>query len=379
MPSAGTLAPKIGYIPSLNGLRAAAIALVVYTHAGFPGPVSGGSGVALFFFLSGYLITTLLRAEYDRFDRISLGSFYLRRALRIFPPMYVVILVVVALSVIGVLPALTAPGGWAAVSLFFTNYWIIYAGHDAVPAGLGVFWSLAVEEHFYIVFPFLYIAMRRWLPKRAHQVLLLLSLCAIVLLWRIVLDFSGASDARLYYATDTRVDALLFGAILAVGFNPVYGEVRLPKSKALVSLIFIGSVFGFWLSSRLPGEFVYGFTFQSLAAFGIFIPAILAPSSWFGKALNWGPVVWLGVVSYSLYLIHRWAIVAGDEWVGGFGGALFAVLASVGLAWVMRVTVEKPLEVVRKGIGHSSSGALRAEGGDRKASQMVGDDKAHRL
>ena len=87
MPSAGVLSPKIGHIPSLNGLRAVAIAVVVWAHAEFPGRVAGGMGVSLFFFLSGYLITTLLRAEYDRFDRISIGNFYLRRALRIFPPM----------------------------------------------------------------------------------------------------------------------------------------------------------------------------------------------------------------------------------------------------------------------------------------------------
>lgn len=348
MPSAGVLAPRVGQIPSLNGLRAAAIAVVVYTHAGFPGPISGGSGVALFFFLSGYLITTLLRVEWDRFERVSIRGFYLRRLLRIFPPMYIVIIVVVALSLIGLLPNLVTPGGTAAVSLFFTNYWIIFEGHDAVPAGLGVFWSLAVEEHFYLVFPLMYIAMRKWLPKRAHQVILLGVLCVSVLAWRVILDASGASDIRLYYATDTRVDALLFGAILAIGFNPMYGEVRLPKSRLLTSVLFVGSVFTFWLATRLPGEFVYGFTIQSLAAFGIFIPAILAPTSWFGRVLNWKPVIWIGLVSYSLYLIHRWALIAGEEWIGGTLGAVCAIVATLLLCWAMRRWVERPLEAVRK-------------------------------
>lgn len=181
MPSAGVTTRKVGHIPSLNGLRAIAIAVVVWAHAGFPGHLAGGLGVSLFFFLSGYLITTLLRAEYDKYERISLGGFYLRRALRIFPPMYIVIALVVVLTLVGFLPNVMSAGGTAATALFLTNYWIIFAGHEGVPAGLGVFWSLAVEEHFYLVFPLMYIAMRKWLPKRTHQVVLLVALCVLIL------------------------------------------------------------------------------------------------------------------------------------------------------------------------------------------------------
>ncbi|MFG6503095.1 acyltransferase family protein [Microbacterium sp. P05] len=348
MPSAGVLAPKIGHIPSLNGLRAAAIALVVYTHAGFPGPFSGGSGVALFFFLSGYLITTLLRAEWDRFDRISLGGFYLRRALRIFPPMYIVIAIVILLSIVGVLPNTLSPGGTISTSLFFTNYWIIIDGHENVPAGLGVFWSLAVEEHFYLVFPLAYIAMRKWLPNRRHQVAVLAAVCIVILGWRIFLDLNGASDVRLYYATDTRVDALLWGAILAIGFNPVYGEVKLPKQRWVGSAVVIVSAVIFWAATRIPGEFVYGFTIQSLAAFGIFIPVLLAPQSWIGRVLNWRPIAWIGLISYSLYLTHRWALIGGEEWLGWPLGAVVGIGFAILLSWAMRVVVERPFERLRK-------------------------------
>jgi peptidoglycan/LPS O-acetylase OafA/YrhL len=307
-------------------------------------------GVSLFFFLSGYLITTLLRAEWDRFDRISIGGFYLRRVLRIFPPMYVVILLVVALSVWGVIPNLVSPGGTAATSLFFANYWVIFNGHDSVPAGLGVFWSLAVEEHFYLVFPVAYIAMRKWLPNRWHQVSVLVFVCLVVLGWRIFLDATGASDVRLYYATDTRVDALLWGAVLAIGFNPMYGEVRLPKATWVGPAVVIASAALFWFGARMPEKFVYGFTVESIAAFGIFIPVILAPQSWIGRVLNWRPIAWLGLISYSLYLTHRWLLIAGEEWIGGVPGALAGIAAAILLSWALRAWVEKPFERLRKRI-----------------------------
>lgn len=351
MPSAGVTTPRIGHIPSLNGLRAIAIFVVVWAHAGFPGQIAGGMGVSLFFFLSGYLITTLLRAEFDRFDRISLGGFYLRRVLRIFPPMYITIAIVIVLSLVGFLPNTMSPGGTASTMFFFTNYWIIFEGHEGVPAGLGIFWSLAVEEHFYLLFPLLYIAMRRWLPKRTHQVTLLVALCALILGWRIYLWANGADDLRLYYATDTRADALLWGSILAIGFNPIYGEARLPRQRWIGPAIVLACAVVFYLSSRMPGQFVFGFTIQSLAAFGIFIPLILAPGSWIGRFLNCKPVAWLGVISYSLYLMHRWLLEAAVYWLPEslwVVGALLAITAAVVLSWAMRIWVEKPFEKLRK-------------------------------
>ncbi|PWJ55105.1 Peptidoglycan/LPS O-acetylase OafA/YrhL, contains acyltransferase and SGNH-hydrolase domains [Quadrisphaera granulorum] len=350
MSSIATKAPKIGHIPSLNGLRAIAIGIVVWAHAHFPGHLAGGLGVSLFFFLSGYLITTLLRAEYDRYEKISFSDFYKRRALRIFPPMYIVIAMVILLSLVGFLPNTMTAGGAASTALFLTNYWIITHGHEGVPAGLGIFWSLAVEEHFYLVFPLMYVAMRKWLPKRAHQVSLLLGLCFIVLAWRIFLWMNGASGPRLYYATDTRMDALLWGAILAIGFNPVYGEARLPSRPWAGTAIVIASAAAFYASSKIPGQFVIGFTIQSIAAFGIFVPLILAPKSRLGRLLNWKPIAWIGVISYSLYLFHRWLLEAAEFWAPDLGalGAVCAIVCAVLLSWAMRAWVEKPLARRRK-------------------------------
>lgn len=100
----------------------------------------------------------------------------------------------------------------------------------------------------------------------------------------------------------------------------------------------------------MPGMFVVGFTIQSLAAFGIFIPVILAPQTWIGRFLNWGPVAWVGLISYSLYLMHRWTLEGAEYWMPDFptGAAVLAIGVAVLLSWAMRLWVEKPLEKLRK-------------------------------
>ncbi|WP_454131168.1 acyltransferase family protein [Microbacterium lacticum] len=91
-------------------------------------------------------------------------------------------------------------------------------------------------------------------------------------------------------------------------------------------------------------------TIESIAAFGIFIPVILAPQSWIGRVLNWRPIAWLGLISYSLYLTHRWLLIAGEEWIGGVPGALAGIAAAILLSWALRAWVEKPFERLRKRI-----------------------------
>src|SRR5215472_10698431 len=94
---------KDGVIPSLNGLRAISISIVMVAHAGYGNVIPGGLGVTIFFFLSGYLITTLLMDEYDRSDRINIGKFYLRRIFRLFPPLLVTLIIAYSLEVLGLL------------------------------------------------------------------------------------------------------------------------------------------------------------------------------------------------------------------------------------------------------------------------------------
>src|SRR5215471_14948655 len=143
------------YIPSLDGIRACSVMVVFAAHAGLRGLIPGDFGVTVFFFLSGYLITTLLRIEHEQTGAISFRAFYLRRVLRIFPPFY---LALGAATLVWVLGGLDRPpfsvGGLLQQVFFLTNYNILqngwWFGHAP---GTFIFWSLAVEEHFYLAFP----------------------------------------------------------------------------------------------------------------------------------------------------------------------------------------------------------------------------------
>ena len=173
-------------IPSLDGLRAISILFVLFSHAvgthhflaeGQVGPLLGLGelGVRVFFVISGYLITTLLLEETARYGRIDLGRFYLRRTMRIFPAFYAFVLALIVLEAVGLI-ALN-PGDKLHALTYTSNYdpdrsW--YVGHT---------WSLAVEEHFYLLFPLLaLVLLRRTQPQRAAAVLL--GLCAAILVWR---------------------------------------------------------------------------------------------------------------------------------------------------------------------------------------------------
>src|SRR4051812_45555770 len=123
------------HIPSLDGLRAISFGIVFIAHAGLEKVFPGGFGVTVFFFLSGFLITTLMRTEFEKSGTVSLKAFYLRRVLRILPPFYVVLTLATALTAVGFLGGELIPSAVAAQFLHYANYWII--GHDYTGQALG--------------------------------------------------------------------------------------------------------------------------------------------------------------------------------------------------------------------------------------------------
>ena len=135
------------YVPSLDGMRAIAFFFVFVAHAQPFKALPGGFGVTIFFFLSGYLITSLLRDEARKTGTISLKGFYLRRVLRIFPPCYLTVILVSTLAAAGILYNRESYASLVSAFLYFSNYWNILDWGN-LPAGLGVLWSLAVEEHY---------------------------------------------------------------------------------------------------------------------------------------------------------------------------------------------------------------------------------------
>jgi peptidoglycan/LPS O-acetylase OafA/YrhL len=355
------------HIPSLDGLRAISFLIVFVAHAGFGDVIPGGFGVTVFFFLSGYLITTLMRMEFARSGTVSLRDFYLRRVLRILPPFYTVLLFALLLQACGMLPGQLELGAVLAQFGHITNYWTILHGPEGVAAGTGVYWSLAVEEHFYFVFPCIFLLLQQLLPKRATaQARLLLALCLAVFAWRLFLVFGlHTSTDRTYMGSDTRVDSILYGCALAVAGNPMLdrpGPATALWRRVLLPLGLAGLVFAFvyrapWFRETLR------YTLQGLALMPVFVVAMRDP--------QWLPFRWLnrrairhaGALSYSLYLVHDVLIYAVHEALPAVHAAIRGVLAlalAFGLAQAMHVFIEKPFARMRKRLGHSGASPITA-------------------
>jgi len=342
------------HIPSLDGIRAISFLLVFSSHAGLESYVPGGLGVTIFFFLSGFLITTLMRDEYDRNSSINFRHFWLRRILRIFPPFYLVLI----LAVVGSL--LFAPAGtiefWPVTAQFlhYSNYWIIDHGYPGLPAGTGVYWSLAVEEHFYLLFPWVYSLMRSRRVSPRAQAIFLWSICLLFLLWRCVLVFKfQVSENRTYMASDTRVDSILFGCALAVWCNPVRDGLRLSEGRwkycyvPLAVMVILGS---FFVRDESFRETIR-YSLQGVALTVLFIAAIRYHDWMPFRLLNTRILVFIGLLSYSLYLLHYTVLALFQDLLPSMSQVLRAGLVltvSMVLAWFIYVAVEKPCAVWRR-------------------------------
>jgi peptidoglycan/LPS O-acetylase OafA/YrhL len=345
---------SIRHIPSLDGLRAVSFLLVFVSHIGFEQYVPGGFGVTIFFFLSGFLITTLLRAEFEKNAVISIRHFWLRRVLRILPPFYLVLASALLISWAVDPPGTLSPPAVTAQALQYTNYWVIKHGFEGQPSGTGVYWSLAVEEHFYLLFPWLFIALQKLKLSGRHQAVTLWGFCALVLLWRLVLVFVyHAPVERTYLASDTRVDSILFGCALAVWNNPVLDEIPLNERRwKYVYVPLAALLLGCCLLVRGDNfRETLRYSIQGAALTVLFIAAIRYHRWALFAWLNARMMVYIGLLSYSLYLLHL-AVIFGVERVlpnTGYlvqGAVSLAIVMS--LAWLIYVTIEKPCARLRR-------------------------------
>lgn len=342
------------YIPSLDGIRAVAALLVFFTHAGLADIVPGGFGVSIFFFLSGFLITTLLRREYEKFGHINIKHFYLRRIYRIFPLLYLVLFSIVILSLAGIINSHFTIGALIAQVGQLTNYYCILHGEEHLVPFTQVYWSLAVEEHFYLLFPALFMfSVKRW--HYGKVVYVFLGICLLTLLWRCILVYEFAQPLlRTYWATDTRLDSLLFGCIMGIWANPVIGQRQFllgNKMKDVLMLLFSLVVLLLTLADRNEVfRETLRYTIQGVALFPVFWLAIRHADWPVFHWLNWKPVRWLGVLSYSFYLSHVfWLHVAHKitgqhQLLAGLLGFLLTVLFSA----LMYKWVERPFSILRQ-------------------------------
>jgi peptidoglycan/LPS O-acetylase OafA/YrhL len=342
------------HIPSLDGIRAVSFMLVYLSHAGLGHVIPGGLGVTIFFFLSGYLITTLLRLERDRTGKNSLRDFYLRRAFRIWPPFYAILAFAIALSLLGWLPMQLRASSVVAQLCHVTNYWFIFRDTEGFPSGTVVYWSLAVEEHFYLVFPCIFILLRRQFGARAGvQALVLGALCLAVLAWRCVLAAHGAVPDRTALATDTRIDSILFGCTLAVLGNPMLDTWRGSRALWLRGLLPAGVLLMVVsLVVRAPWfRETLRYSLQGLALVPMFVAAIRYPDFGPMRLLNVPVMRFLGLLSYSLYLCHQVILFALDHRVIPGHRPLVAVVTfplSVLFAWGVHRFIERPSARARK-------------------------------
>jgi peptidoglycan/LPS O-acetylase OafA/YrhL len=340
-------------IPSLDGLRALSFLIVFLAHAGVAA-IPGGFGVTVFFFLSGYLITTLMRIEAEKRGRVNFKLFYLRRAVRILPPFYLVLFAFTALAATPIIDESLKPSAVLAQALHYSNYFIAFNDWNGQAPGTGVYWSLAVEEHFYFVFPALYVTLRALGLHGRGQAFALWGICVAVLVWRIVLVIGlDATLERTYVCTDTRADSMLFGCALAVhsnpsmdrpneGASPLMRLVLLPLSLAALVATFVLRDNTFRETLR--------YSVQGMALYPIFIVAIRNPAWGPFRILNWRPVAYVGTLSYSLYLVHHFVIFMVGRFLpapGGVRGGV-ALAVSLGLAMLIFKFVEKPFALVRK-------------------------------
>ncbi|MBY6037040.1 acetyltransferase [Fictibacillus nanhaiensis] len=352
---------KNRYITGLDGLRAIAVLAVIAYHLNFEWAAGGLLGVTVFFVLSGYLITDLLIAEFVTTNSINLKNFWIRRARRLLPAMFTMLLVVVTWVTIfqpSMLEKLK--DDTVAALLYVSNWWYIfqdlsYFESFGPQSLLTHFWSLAVEEQFYILWPLLMIGFLK-LKVREGLLFTIILLTAIVsALGMAVLYEPGTDPSRVYYGTDTRVFSLLLGASLAVIWPSRKLSSHLPPEirwkldfVGVFALAFI--FYMFWKTDQYQ-DFLYqgGMVAMSVASL-LVVAVIVHPSSKMNKWLSFKPLRWIGIRSYGIYLWHFPVIVlSSPQWgaaepsIAQTSVQLLLIVVLASLSWTF---IENP---IRKG------------------------------
>jgi peptidoglycan/LPS O-acetylase OafA/YrhL len=354
------------YMPGLDGLRAIAVLAVIAFHLGFGWAPGGLLGVGIFFTLSGYLITDILLNQLSQRGKIKLASFWLGRARRLLPALFVMLAVVVFwATVFG--PAQPDQFRKAVVSsVFYVNNWeqifgnVSYFARFAPEGPLNHLWSLSVEEQFYIFWPFLLLIGVKVVHERplASGVRPRLALVAIVLaliatIEMAVLYHPSLDPSRIYYGTDTRAGGLLFGAALAMVWPSRRLSHRIaPQARNLLDGVGVLGLLIIAIMIWRVGEFssfLYegGFVVLSLATVMVLLP-LAHPACRLGRFVGIRPLRWVGVRSYGIYLWQTPVIVLAatnarnpqDESLLRKALEVAAIFAIAALSWRF---VEEPI------------------------------------
>jgi peptidoglycan/LPS O-acetylase OafA/YrhL len=282
------------YSPALDGARALAIALVIGFHARVPGFQGGFIGVDLFFALSGYLITSLLVEEVRLTGRIALWGFYRNRMLRLWPP-FVLMLAAYLIAAPFVWPKFDALRDALLAGAYLTDYSYPLFHRPEI---LGHTWSLAVEAHYYLLWPFVVAGLLRVSRQQAIAVLVCLFLAATA--WRWAAWMSAADWKNLYHRFDTRLSGLVIGSLLAFAAPDVKKQQALAVGIISLSVLGVLTVILHWRN----GAAVILQPLVDLASVGLVMALVSPHATRLTAILSCRPIVYVGLISYPLYLWH---------------------------------------------------------------------------
>ena len=347
-------------MPGLDGLRALAVLAVIAYHLNLGWAPGGLLGVGVFFTLSGYLITDLLLGQHEITGRLQLTDFWLRRARRLLPALFVMLAVVAAWVTLldrDQLPVIR--GAVASSAAYVGNWWLIaqhssYFAQFAPPMPLGHLWSLAVEEQFYLIWPWLLLLGLRWARGRrrtrtrlaaATLLLAAVSALAMALLYR-----PGYDPTRIYDGTDTRAFAVLIGAALAFVWpsrhlgSDVTETARWILDGIGITGLAVIAVLVWRTSEYSPFLYRGGMVLLSVGT-ALTVGVAASPASRLGVLLGIRPLRWIGVRSYGIYLWHYPIIVLTTPANGrdGLARGALQVAAAFGVAALSWRFVEEPV------------------------------------
>lgn len=312
-PGANKRSGYIPPIPALDGIRAIAVIAVLLYHADLLWAPGGFLGVEVFFVLSGFLITALLWSELTATSGLGLRGFWSRRARRLLPALFALLLVTLAAFLIGWPHEIAAiRGDVAAAFTYSSNWYLIGVNHSYFqtvgrPSPFGHLWSLAIEEQFYLLWPLalmlLFKIVRK--PKRVAGFIGGAALLSAVAMWVL---YNGNDPSRVYYGTDTRAAGLLIGAALAVLWRPWTPGFKVKVSPRLLELAALGAggilVWAFWRWDEFS-SFTYRPGIQLVAlASAVLVAASVHPETRLRALLGSRPLKWIGRRSYGIYLWH---------------------------------------------------------------------------
>ncbi len=345
---------EYGYIPGLNGIRALSVLIVLIAHMGLSHAIPGGFGVTVFFFISGFLITRILIAENEMKGRIKLNQFYIRRFIRLYPAL---LFMLFGTTLIYFLNGWAEPRPLEMFSAVFYGmnfYEINIRTNDIAPLMPWThLWSLAVEEHFYLIFPLFLVFLKGNWPRILKGLVVVL---IATLLWRVFLFYQTdvLIEEYIYKMTDTRIDSLVWGCLLSIMLHVHRSTKKVSWLIGYVPIVLCSLVI---LSTFVIRDEAFRYTarysVQGCTLFVLFLNLFFSQKlSWVISILEWKPLAWFGTISYALYLWHVPVIDACIRFVGeGPMAYSLAFLISIYAAAFSYYIVEKRFLKLRKRFG----------------------------